>query len=360
MFFCSDGKFLLTCLGLCAASGQFSCPFCVVPHTHWNDIYEGNKSVSGYERVSMDDMNMWKGSACLLHEDGCGKKKHGKDRENLLQGLFDFEHIIIDELHLFLRLWDVMLDILLSYVELNDKEELLERVAGMLGVTFGLMKGEDKKGFQLWSPLTGDKAKQLLEGLVNKKELMQSLFEKEDEYEFNMTFSLFSCFNDMIDYLRDERSVLKNVNEYNNCVEQFMSLLGEGYGNVIGRLWYLHIMYCHLPMILERMGGSIYFASCSEQERLNGQHTHQLLSCTQKHQSSIQLMKRMRTQVHFTQHPESKLQHNKQQKKRKKKTVEEREKAVGSKTTQTLNDYTKPIQKKKRKKKVRKMTLYKE
>ena len=251
----------------------------------------------------------------------------------------------------------MLLDILLAYIETYKREEEIERVAKLLGICFHVLDGEDEEGYQLWSPLTGDKAKLLLEGLVKRKDLMESLFlvgkerekiisseeknreevEKAHEYQFELIYSLFSSFINFIDYLRDDRKVIKNINEYNVCVQKFMNLLCEGYGNVIEKFWYLHILYSHIPSQLQRNGGSILFASCSLQERLNGKHTHQLLSCIQKQQSSYQLMNRMRREVHFIQNPQDTLQHNKQINPRKKKTIEEREKDIGKHMSINLN-----------------------
>ena len=43
MFFCSDGKFLLICLGLVAANGTFSCPFCALPNYDWSKSHRGKE-----------------------------------------------------------------------------------------------------------------------------------------------------------------------------------------------------------------------------------------------------------------------------------------------------------------------------
>jgi hypothetical protein len=66
----------------------------------------------------------------------CNSAKHGMKRHCLLAGIVDLEHIIIDELHLFLRLWDLIMNILLGYVEAVDREDVLERISIIFKVLF--------------------------------------------------------------------------------------------------------------------------------------------------------------------------------------------------------------------------------
>jgi hypothetical protein len=46
---------------------------------------------------------------------GCKISKHGSVRDNLLQNFIRLDEIIIDELHLFMRQWDIHLDFIIAY-----------------------------------------------------------------------------------------------------------------------------------------------------------------------------------------------------------------------------------------------------
>lgn len=367
--FASDAKFLLTCLGLCAAMGKYSCPFYCIPNTHWTAVYLGLLNANDFRRTRFNDL-----SVCLSNCPGhktCGKAKHGVKNENLLEGLFTFEDILLDELHLFLRLWNLVLDILLGYVEAYNREFLLEKVAKIFGVTFHILDGEDEGGYQLWTPLTGDKALLLLDGLVKRRDLMRLLFlvdeesihipedesmkEKEEghEIQFQRIYSLFESLSQIIHYLRDDRTTLSCFAKFQECIQKFFLVLTAGWGSVIGKVWYLHQLYCHIPTLLTRWGGSIYFASCSSQERLNGKHTSLLLSCVQKQNSSLQLFTRARRELYFEQNSELKTPHK--QVTRKKKTKEE--KLIGSKTKLSLNEKKREETDKPKKKKERRTRI---
>jgi len=162
----------------------------------------------------------------------------------------------------------------------------------------------------------------------------------------------------MIDYLRDGREKLSGQCEFERCVKDFVTTLNDGWGSVVGKMWYLHLLNGHLSGQLKRFGGSIYFASCSAQERLNGKHTHHLLSCVQTHRSSHQLFVKEIREIHFDLHPEEKQQTKTHTKKRKRKTEEERLREIGINTTKTLNEQTQKERPKKKKKKDRRTKVF--
>jgi len=89
----------------------------------------------------------------------CGKgpelcnDKAWSEEKCLLSGFIDLSSIYIDELHLFLRLWDLIIDIFLGHVEFYDKENDLTEFANIIGITFYVLDGMDKDGYQMWTPL---------------------------------------------------------------------------------------------------------------------------------------------------------------------------------------------------------------
>ena len=118
--FCSDGKFLLLTLGIHAANGKFSCPFCVLKKDFWLKFLEPCDEENSKNLRRSSDLRKRRGAGpCPAHTSmqTCGASAHGAEKENLIAGLIEQENIFIDELHLFLRLWDLAMDYLLSYCE---------------------------------------------------------------------------------------------------------------------------------------------------------------------------------------------------------------------------------------------------
>jgi len=63
--------------------------------------------------------------------DGCSASLHGCEpalRPNLLREFVCLWEIIVDELHLFIRSWDVILDLMVGYAEAFQQEDVLEGI----------------------------------------------------------------------------------------------------------------------------------------------------------------------------------------------------------------------------------------
>jgi hypothetical protein len=73
-FFCSDAKFLLIALGMTAASGKYSCPYCCIPNVSWGECYDSEKTpkiyAEDYARSGLDDLKDVK-KFCQEGECGC-------------------------------------------------------------------------------------------------------------------------------------------------------------------------------------------------------------------------------------------------------------------------------------------------
>jgi hypothetical protein len=300
------------------AIGTFSCPFCFVPNTMWGAVHAGKLSASDHLRESFTLMSRPVHN-CPKHPQRCKGDSHGCEKENLLMGLFELEDVFLDELHLFLRLWDLLLNILLGYVEPFYREDALESAAKKIGVCFHLLDGLDTKDYQLWTPLTGDKSKKLLDGFVEHKDWMREIFlvdeqanllaadsqkeleekKKAHEMMFEAIYSLFAHFRKIVNFIRDDRKTLKTAQEFENEVDMFIEELYSGWGEAVKKGWYLHMLKSHVPAQMERLGGTIYLCSCSAQERMNGKHTKLLLHCIQKQDSSKQLLVKEKSGIYF-------------------------------------------------------------
>jgi hypothetical protein len=361
--FCSDGKFLNCVLGMSGAIGTFSCPFCFVPNTMWGAVHAQKLSASDHLRESFMLMSRPTHN-CPKHPLRCKGDPHGCERENLLMGLFELEDVFLDELHLFLRLWDLLLNILLGYVEPFYREDALESAAKKVGVCFHLLDGLDSKDYQLWTPLTGDKSKMLLDGFVKHKDTMREVFlvdeqakllitdseeelkDKKEAHEmmFESIYSLFAHFQKIVDFIRDDRETLTSVQEFENEVDVFIEELYSGWGEAIKKGWYLHMLKSHVPAQMERLGGTINLCSCSAQERLNGKHTRLLLHCIQKQDSSEQLFVKEKSVIYFDLNQDKAKKRNQY---KKGKTSSRKGKRF---TTETVDQYTKCVKPQKERK----------
>jgi hypothetical protein len=352
-------------LGMSGATALFCCPFCFVPNSMWPNVYAGKLDVNEYLRKSFGLLSRSIPN-CPLHPQKCKGKNHGCEKPNLLEGLFELCDIYLDELHLFLRLWDLLLNILLGYVEPFNREDILEGVAKKLGVCFHMLDGLDSKGYQLWTPLTGDKSKKLLDGLVADKDLMRSIFVlgdqakdlpvegdgTEDAHEmlFEAIYSIFQRLKNIIDYIRDDRNTLLNIEEFEEEVELFIGELYEGWGAAIKKGWYLHMLRCHVSTQMKRLGGSIYMCTCSDAERMNGKHTKLLLNCIQKQDSSKQLFGKQSSEIYFTLHPDKTRKRNTHQPSQNKKPNTRKGQRFTTETMDQRNKVVKPQAERKRRK----------
>jgi hypothetical protein len=92
LMFCSDGKFLLSSLGLPSASGSQSCPYCLVPKEKWRDVIQGKLDASKYLRKSMKELNQMRDPdrPCPIHTSlaACHASTHGSKNECLLEGVY--------------------------------------------------------------------------------------------------------------------------------------------------------------------------------------------------------------------------------------------------------------------------------
>ena len=85
------------------------------------------------------------------------------------------DHIIVDELHFFLRVFDVLLRNLILLAILKDKElrgrngthlQNLVNIIKSCGVSFDVWESETSTGCHKWTSLTGESKKKVLKVLI--------------------------------------------------------------------------------------------------------------------------------------------------------------------------------------------------
>jgi hypothetical protein len=243
-----------------------------------------------------------------------------------------------------------------------------------------LVEGVDKDGYQLWSRLDGKAAYRLMEGLISKnllkdmffvgdrvellrkfsKKLLNStsgseLFEENVRYHeryYDRVSALFLDLSLIMRFLNNPKRMSSDeVDDFwEATVIPFCQILYEYWGSCVTKSWYLHVLYNHLPHQLKRYG-SISPFNCSAQERMNGQHSHQIVSSVQIHNTSKQLLKRKVREMHF----DFMDPNQKREKQRYTKNKEKSSQPPTSKKTLTLDSFTNTLNNTKATKRRKKM-----
>jgi hypothetical protein len=327
--FCSDGKFLNLILGLQSANATFNCPFCLVSKKMWGLIISGKIDSNLFLRKSISELSKMKDPSrpCPAHLtiEKCLQSDHEIKNENvcLISGLFDLENIVIDELHLFARLSDLIMNRLLNYVESFGIENDLEKISRSLGINFHCVESVfTKEGFQAWSNLTFTQTETFIRALVKLQDddnmcLLNKIFFVQEREMFIRTnhirnrpkairnhYRYYDCIKrafisllEIIDYLREKPSQITSNTMFKNFVLQFAKELYACYDDVSSG-WYLHVLISHVPFMLERFG-SIKRFSCSPQELMNGQHSKTNRNCSILYESSYHLLRKIRRDYYF-------------------------------------------------------------
>lgn len=113
-------KFLLTALGLNCANAKYACLYCKIERANRSDMskselyYYEDKTVRSPEEISKLCKRSHSNYGCI--------------NPPLLN--IDLDHVVIDELHLMMRICDVLLRNLIEDSVAQDKKEILENRVG--------------------------------------------------------------------------------------------------------------------------------------------------------------------------------------------------------------------------------------
>ncbi|KAL5494030.1 hypothetical protein EMCRGX_G015299 [Ephydatia muelleri] len=159
LFFSSDMKFMLTMLGLNAANSIYACPKCTV---HRDCRWDVSKPESYYS-TTMARTLVTNRRAFASH--GRTAAVHQGSVNRPLTAI-PVDHMMIDELHLFLRIFDVMLRNLIKMSE-PQTQQLVAYIRSC-GVSFTIWESESSDGKVEWTSLTGEAKKKVLKLLPSK------------------------------------------------------------------------------------------------------------------------------------------------------------------------------------------------
>ncbi|KAL5459982.1 hypothetical protein EMCRGX_G033386 [Ephydatia muelleri] len=159
LFFSSDMKFMLTMLGLNAANSIYACPKCTV---HRDCRWDVSKPESYYSTtmartlVTLRRAFASHGRTAAVHQGSVNRPLTA----------IPVDHMMIDELHLFLRIFDVMLRNLIKMSE-PQTQQLVAYIRSC-GVSFTIWESESSDGKVEWTSLTGEAKKKVLKLLPSK------------------------------------------------------------------------------------------------------------------------------------------------------------------------------------------------
>ncbi|CAG2214315.1 unnamed protein product [Mytilus edulis] len=254
VFFGGDMKFLQICLGLGSSTGEFACPWCKIPkhercdttkvwdYYHSEDIKRTIKEITDLSKLS--------------------KKQFGVKHKPLI--IIEPSHIVPDELHLLLRIFDVLLRNLID--DATDKDvkeqartrklakdnitELVEKIRSC-GVTFAIWSS--KAGDTDWTSLTGNAVKKVLRNLPDKLFFIIHNDTHED------TVQLWKDFSAIYDFICSDLCETKDAHSiYTQCkqwVDKFLSLGDKRKGYAKKNITpYIHCLLYHVPYFIVNYG----------------------------------------------------------------------------------------------------------
>ena len=257
-----DMKFLQILLGLNSSIATYCCPWCKVPKDSrgnisfpWNHYHENDT------QRKVDEMRQ-------LCTSSCAKANFGSKYAPLLD--IDIDHYIPDELHLLMRITDILLRNLIDdamskdqYAKLvgqaTDNLELLVKAIQNCGVSFRTWV--TKTGEFEYTFLSGNDQKTLLRNLPER--LLFCLHEDTQEDVINLWKNFRAIYTMITDNdcnaEFDSSHVFSKVRSF---VEDFLKIgtkKREGYQpkNVTP---YLHVLVYHVPYFVGRYGSLIQFS----------------------------------------------------------------------------------------------------
>ena len=258
-FLGGDYKFLLTVMGLKGATSLYACLWCII---HKDRRWETDKHFLYFNTPPM--MRTLKKIKDLVKE---GKGDYCCVKEPLLD--IDLDHVVVDELHLLLRVMDIMLDNIITEVITWDKQEDWEKPSmepkgvhlkklvtaiRSCGVGFDVWEVRnptDNKGTGKYefTSLFGNDKKKILSSLPEKlpKVLLQDTCHKVSKVWVD-----FRGLYEEINAWSDNNSVDTFANKTRDWLETFLSLRGKRTGYERKRITpYMHVLFAHVPFFLD-------------------------------------------------------------------------------------------------------------
>jgi len=274
-FFSADMKYLAVCLGLQAANANYSCIWCKCPKQQRHDTGK-----------------TWENELRTIKEitQFAPKKKYGCIQQPLFPSI-PIDHVIPDILHLFLRISDVLINLLI--LELRRMDGIaktttnLDQYITFLNVNckipFHTFVDKETKHLK-WRDLTGSekvklfraiKIQELFPYLPNAEKVQQLWDTLQDIYQILWSFKRLDK-NEIKDFIMKIKAWINLfINTYQTC-------------HVTP---YMHVLVAHIPTFLEKFGSLAIFSQ-QGLEKLNDDITKAYFKSTNHHNKTamIQIM----------------------------------------------------------------------
>lgn len=271
-----DMKFLLVIMGINAANSTFACLWCKIPKS---DRYKTCLDIDYYEKPPMARTLT---ETLKLCSSSNKVNKYGSIHKPLL--MFEFRDIFVDELHLMLRIYDVLTTALVEdsrslEFELNRRINLkadgplyqLVQAINSCGVAFQIWEKKECKNKYDWTSLTGSMRKLVLDQLPER---LNKFMIHEDS--LLKTVTLWKSFNELYKYIKSDlpesTQCFKMAKEWvDSFIELGASRIGYQKANVTP---YMHILLYHVPNQVARKHNLAQFS---------GQNVEKLNDVVRKH-----------------------------------------------------------------------------
>ncbi|KAL5496433.1 hypothetical protein EMCRGX_G012714 [Ephydatia muelleri] len=257
LFFSSDMKFMLTMLGLNAANSIYACPKCTV---HRDCRWDVSKPESYYSTtmartlVTLRRAFASHGRTAAVHQGSV----------NCPLTAIPVAHMMIDELHLFLRIFDVMLRNLIKMSEPHTQQ--LVAYIRSCGVSFNIWESESSDGKVEWTSLTGEAKKKVLKLLPSKMKdipLPNAFLDDVVQLwkDFEVLYNLLSSETPPPNAADDIHLKAKR------WIQLFLRIKSDGHQKKFVTP-YFHVMVYHVPDAIRQFGNIKQF-SCQGVEKHN-------------------------------------------------------------------------------------------
>ncbi|CAB4030363.1 Hypothetical predicted protein [Paramuricea clavata] len=258
IFFGGDYKFLLLVFGLQNATSNYSCLWCKV---HKDKRWDMSHDISYYTSVQL------KRSIKDIH-DLAGKSKNNYCCVARPLVEIDLDHVICDELHLMLRVVDVLIDNLMEDVlEWDKTEDMCKKRSDERGIHLNNLISTIRScgvSFNIWQKKSAEgnaSGKYECTSLLShdKKILLQQLPRKLStaiqEDSCSEVIQIWQDFYELYKTINKEHLSEEEINNYFDkakaWVKLFISLSPKRKGYNKSRVTpYLHIMVYHVPQFL--------------------------------------------------------------------------------------------------------------
>ncbi|KAL5488880.1 hypothetical protein EMCRGX_G017893 [Ephydatia muelleri] len=257
LFFSSDMKFMLTMLGLNAANSIYACPKCTV---HRDCRWDVSKPESYYSTtmartlVTLRRAFASHGRTAAVHQGSVNRPLTA----------IPVDHMMIDELHLFLRIFDVMLRNLIKMSEPHTQQ--LVAYIRSCGVSFNIWESESSDGKVEWTSLTGEAKKKVLKLLPSKMKdipLPNAFLDDVVQLwkDFEVLYNLLSSETPPPNAADDIHLKAKR------WIQLFLRIKSDGHQKKFVTP-YFHVMVYHVPDAIRQFGNIKQF-SCQGVEKHN-------------------------------------------------------------------------------------------